>query len=156
MRVQRVLLVCSGNTCRSPMAAALLREYWKREQPGWELTVDSAGTGAFPGLPATSHAVAAMQERGIDLTGHRSQPVLTLDGYDLVLTMTRAHRDALRSRFPEAAGRVFTLGEYAGGDADLPDPFGGSLEQYRRTAAALEALMPSVVARIRTEGSYAG
>ncbi|MEW8976950.1 MAG: low molecular weight protein arginine phosphatase [Symbiobacterium sp.] len=153
MRVQRVLLVCSGNTCRSPMAAALLAEFWRKADPGWALTVESAGTGAFPGLPASPHAVTVMQERGIDLSGHRSRPVQSLDGYDLVLTMTRGHRDALRNRFPDAAGRIFSLGEYAGTGEDVPDPFGGSLEAYQKTAAALERLLPAVVDRIRAEGS---
>lgn len=152
MTVRRLLLVCSGNTCRSPMAAALLRSLWEKAAPGWELIVDSAGTGAFPGMPATDHAVAALKERGIDLSQHRSQPVLRLDGYDLVLTMTRGHRDALRARFPDFADRVFTLGEYAGTGDELPDPFGGPLTAYQQTAAALEALLPAVIARIQTEG----
>jgi len=155
MRVQRLLLVCSGNTCRSPMAAALLRDLWRQANPVWELSVDSAGTGALPGLPATDHAVAALSERGIDLSQHRSRAVLSLDGYDLVLTMTRGHRDALLARFPAAAGRVFTLGEYAGTGEELPDPFGGPLESYQRTASALEGLLRAVVERIRTEGELA-
>ncbi len=153
MKVQKVLLVCSGNTCRSPMAAALLREIWRRADPGWELQVDSAGTGAFPGLPAAGNAVAAMQARGIDLSGHRSQTVVGLEGYDLVLGMTRAHRDALRTRFPAHADRIFTLAEYAGTGGDLSDPFGGSLEVYEETARALEHLLKAVVERIRREGS---
>ena len=155
MRIQRVLLVCSGNTCRSPMAAALLRELWRRAGAGWDLEVDSAGLGAFPGLPAAENAVAAMKARGIDLSGHRSKAVAGLEGYDLVLGMTRAHRDALRARFPEFAGRIFTLAEYAGTGSDLPDPFGGSLEVYERTARDLEGGLQAVVERIRREGSGA-
>lgn len=155
MTVRRLLLVCSGNTCRSPMAAALLRSLWEQAAPGWELTVDSAGTGAYPGMPATEHAITALQERGIDLTAHRSQAVLRLDGYDLVLTMTRGHRDALRSRFPGSAQHIFTLGEYAGTGEDLPDPFGGPLTAYQQTLSALEALLPAVIMRIQSEGGQA-
>jgi len=153
MRITKVLLVCSGNTCRSPMAAALLRELWRRADPGWDLQVDSAGIGAFPGLPAAANAVAVMKERGIDLSGHRSQPVGDLAGYDLVLGVTRAHRDALRARFPNCADRIFALAEYAGVGGDLSDPIGGPLEAYQETAKALEEQLQAVVERIRREGS---
>ena len=137
------------------MAAALLRALWQRAGPGWDLQVDSAGIGAFPGLPAAAHAVEAMKARGIDLSGHRSRPVADLEGYDLVLGMTRAHRDALRTRFPALAGRIFTLAEYAGTGSDLSDPFGGSLGVYEQTARALEDVLQAVVERIRREGSGA-
>jgi len=155
MTVRRLLLVCSGNTCRSPMAAALLRSLWEKAAPGRELTVDSAGTGAYPGLPATEHAVTALKERSIDLSQHRSQAVVRLDGYDLVLTMTRGHRDALRARFPGFTDRIFTLGEYAGTGEELPDPFGGPLTAYQQTVSALEAMLPAVIARIQSEGEQA-
>ncbi|MFZ5827424.1 MAG: low molecular weight protein arginine phosphatase [Bacillota bacterium] len=155
MNIQRVLLVCSGNTCRSPMAMALLKELWQKASPGWDLEVHSAGTGAYPGIPATDHAVTAMQERGLDLAAHRSQPVPDLANYDLVLTMTQAHRDAILARQPAAAGRVFTLGEYAGTGQEVPDPFGGPLEAYQHTAKALESMLRAIVERIRTEGRTA-
>lgn len=153
--IRRLLLVCSGNTCRSPMAAALLRDLWQKAGPGWELTVDSAGTGAFPGMPASDHAVAVMKGRGLDLSAHRSRAVPRLNDYDLVLTMTRSHRDSIRSGQPEMAGRVLTLGEYAGSGTDVPDPFGGSLSDYQHTAAVLESVLQAVVDRIRTEGRTA-
>ena len=155
MSIRRVLLVCSGNTCRSPMAAALLKHLWAKAAPGWDLEVSSAGTGAFPGSPATEHAVTAMRRRGLDLTGHRSQPVndQSLAGVDLILTMTERHKDAIRMPWPHLADRLFTLGEYAGTREDVPDPFGGSLEEYEATASRLEALLTRIVERIRKEGA---
>lgn len=150
--IRRVLLVCSGNTCRSPMAMTLLRDLWQKANPGWALEVNSAGTGAFPGSPATAHAVTVMKSRGLDLSSHRSQPVSDLRDYDLVLTMTQSHRDAILARQPAMAGRVFTLGEYAGTGQDIPDPFGGPLSAYQHTASALEPMLQAVVNRIRTEG----
>lgn len=152
MKIRRVLVVCSGNTCRSPMAAALLKHLWQKARPGWDLEVQSAGTGAFPGDRAAEHAVTVMQERGLDLSAHRSQVVPDGKQFDLVLTMTRSHRDAILAYRPTLAGRVFTLGEYAGTGQDVPDPFGGPLTAYQHTASALESMLQAVVHRIRTEG----
>jgi protein-tyrosine-phosphatase len=156
--IRRVLLVCSGNTCRSPMAAALLRHLWEQAKPGWELETLSAGTGAMPGEPATEHAITAMKSRGLELAGHRSRGLshALLTGVDLVLTMTGRHKDQILMQWPNLAGRVFTLGEYsgtgAGAGADLADPFGGALADYEATAAALEIHLKAVVERIRREG----
>lgn len=155
MTVQRVLLVCSGNTCRSPMAAALLQSIWEKANPGWPLTVLSAGTGAFPGLGASEHAVSVLKVRGIDLSHHRSQPVqgALLENVDLVLTMTGRHKEYLLGLWPNLAGRVFTLGEYAGTNLDIPDPFGGAESVYEETAVSLEQVLQAVMERLRKEGS---
>ena len=134
---------------------ALLKDLWQKASPGWELEIHSAGTAAYPDMPATDHAITAMQERGLDLAAHRSQTMPDLSDYDLVLTMTRAHRDAILARQPAAAGRVFTLGEYAGNGQEVPDPFGGPLEAYQHTAKALESMLRAIVERIRTEGRAA-
>lgn len=152
--IRRVLLVCSGNTCRSPMAAALLQHLWHQAKPGWELEVLSAGTGAMPGESATDHALKAMKSRGLDLTGHRSRRVddSLLSRVDLVLTMSSRHKDHLLMLWPNLAGSVFTLGEYAGEGADVADPYGGTLTDYEKTAAQLEARLKAIVERIRREG----
>lgn len=153
MTVRRVLLVCSGNTCRSPMASALLRKLWQAEGTGEGLEVTSAGTGAFPGMEATDHAVAAMKRRGLDLTPHRSATVTdqTLSGMDLILTMTSRHKEYILMLWPELRAKVYTLGEYAGTGGEVPDPFGGSLAEYESTAAELERVLRKVVTRLRTE-----
>ncbi len=155
MKIRRVLLVCSGNTCRSPMAAAILRHLWEQASPGWDLEVSSAGTSAIPGLKASEHAVQAVRRWGLDLSGHRSrgtQDVLLRD-MDLILTMTARHKEQLLSHWPDLAGRIFTLGEYAGTNQDVPDPFGGPLSAYEQTASSLEAMLQKVVERIRREGT---
>lgn len=155
MRIRRVLIVCTGNTCRSPMAAALLRQLWAKVAPGSELEVESAGTSAAIGASATEHAITALRDRGLDLSGHRSQIVAesVVSRADLVLTMTVRHKEQLRALWPAAADRVFTLGEFAGMSADVPDPFGGSLAEYTETAARLETMLAAVVERIRREGT---
>lgn len=148
----RVLLVCSGNTCRSPMAGALLQHLWNGDEA---LEVLTAGTATVQGLPATSHAVTTMQEHGLDLTGHRSQPVTPslLKSVDLVLAMTAGHREALRAQFPAHAQKVYTLAEYAGSASDVRDPYGGPLDEYRRTAQSLAELLSAAVTRMQRKES---
>lgn len=150
---KRILLVCTGNICRSPLAAALLeRSLAQRAIVG--VAVSSAGTGAWDGAPASEGAYLVGLERGLDLSGHRAR-LLTrelVEGADLVLTMARHHR----ARVDElgGAGHVFVLGEYAGregDDAEVSDPFGGDLEVYRETCAELEALLQAAVERIAKE-----
>jgi len=155
MRVERLLFVCSGNTCRSPMAAGLFQRLWRLEDAGWDIETRSAGTNAMPGFPASTHGVAVMQRRQIDLTHHRSVQVneqMLLDA-DLVLTMTRAHKDSICQSWPQVARRVYTMLEYAGRDGDVIDPFGGAAEHYEQTAVYLENLLGSVINRIRREGT---
>lgn len=155
--IRRVLLVCSGNTCRSPMAEALMRDLWQKAAPGWDLEISSAGTAAIPGDVASTHAVSAMQSRGLDLTPHRSRKVADqpLPEYDLILTMTSRHKEHLVSKWPTLSGKVYTLGEYAGNAGDVSDPFGGTLRDYETTAAALTATLQIIIDRIRKEGASA-
>jgi len=152
---KRILLVCTGNICRSPLAAALLsKALHDRDLDGVE--VSSAGTGAWDGAPASEGAYLVALERGLDLSSHRAR-LLTrelVEESDLVLTMARHHR----ARVDELGGdgRVFVLGEFAGrtgGDAEVSDPFGGDLEVYRETCAELEALITAVVERLAREAA---
>src|SRR5258706_9796445 len=150
--IQHVLFVCTGNICRSPLAASLLERALKER--GLEVDVTSAGTGAWDGAPASEGAYLVGLERGLDLSGHRAR-LLTrelVEGADLVLTMARHHRARVEELGGE--GRVFVLGEYAGRDgedAEVSDPFGGDLDVYRDTCAELEALSTAVTERLARE-----
>ncbi len=151
--MRKILLVCTGNICRSPLAAALMqRALSERGVDG--IDVSSAGTGAWDGAPVSEGAYLVGLEQGLDLSGHRAR-LLTRDVVeqsDLILTMARHHRARVDELGGE--GRVFVLGEYAGrsGDAaEVSDPFGGDLEVYRDTSAELATLVAAAVDRIVTE-----
>jgi len=145
-----ILFVCSGNTCRSPMAAALGRRLLA-QRLGCEpemladrhIYIDSAGTNSYNGAPASDPAVRAMARRGVDLSTHRSV-ALTRDAVraaDVVIVMTRAHQAAVTALDPTAARRTVLLR----GDEDLTDPFGGSDQEYERCAQQIEAALPAAL-----------
>lgn len=137
----RLLFICAGNTCRSPMAAAQARMI--ATEMASTVAVASAGLSAAGGEEATSHAQLVTMQNAGALTEHRS--VQLDDGLlaaaDLVLTMTARQRDAVSRRWPAYSGRVMTLGEAAGLDVDVEDPFGGSVEDYKRTSQQLIGLL---------------
>ena len=141
-----VLFVCSGNTCRSPMAACLFNAYC--EANGLPDRAESAGLYAADGAPASDGAFAAMKERGLSLSRHTAQPVTSalLRNTRLALCMSEAHAEALRQRFPHIATPIEGL------SPAVADPFGGSVAAYRATADDLAARMPEIVRRMQSLG----
>jgi protein-tyrosine-phosphatase len=135
-----VLLVCTGNTCRSAMAEGILRSLIP-EGRRVEIAVSSAGTADLRGAHATEHAQTVCLEHGVDIGGHRSRGLTgeMLSGSDLILGMTHAHVNFVGSLDPDASGRTFLLSEFAdGSDHDVPDPIGGSMEEYRAAYDMIE------------------
>ncbi|HCJ09787.1 MAG TPA: hypothetical protein DHW14_01275 [Clostridiales bacterium] len=155
-----ILLVCTGNTCRSPMGAVILAEHLRRAGLSG-LRVESAGTAAVEGAPASREAVEVMKERGLDLSGHRSRP-LTKDLVSqarLILTMEKRHRDAVLEAHPEAADRVHTLKGFAGtaeeeGGEDVADPIGQGPEAYRRAAEEIARAAAGVADRLARKSDF--
>ena len=128
--VKKVLMVCTGNTCRSPMAAGWLNQ--KLADKGW--VAESAGVAAWGGDGASPEAVEVMREIGVDISAHRNRKLTRalVDEAAIILAMTDGHRREIERRFPEAAAKVRLVKSFGAAPAeDVADPFGASVDAYR-------------------------
>jgi protein-tyrosine-phosphatase len=144
--MKKLIFVCTGNTCRSPMAEGLLRKLLGPDS-GWEIS--SAGVRAASGFPASPNAVEAMRELDIDISAHRSR-LLTpelINGADLLVTMTRDHRDIIVELNRESGSKVFLLKSFGVSQSavDITDPVGEELDVYRRVRDEISAALPDLI-----------
>lgn len=152
----RVLFVCSGNICRSPMAAEYARHRAAREGLA-RLAVDSAGLLGIEGARASAEAIQVLREAGLDLLPHRSRGLDEADlrASDLVLAMTDEHLRELTVRFPAHAGRAILLRAFEEGTEPtsdplpLDDPIGRPLAEYRDCFATIRTCVDHMVLHLR-------
>ncbi len=145
-----ITFVCTGNTCRSPMAEVIARK-WLRDNVIDGVTVQSAGILAGTGHPASDGARWAVSEGGLDLDEHGAT-LLTADliaGSDLILTMSDSHKAAVQDL--GGLGRVHRLRDFAGEHGDVMDPFGGPDHVYQATFREIQALVTRAMERLRVE-----
>jgi len=132
------------------MAAGFFYDRLVREEADEVVRVRSAGTWALEGQPASAYALQVMGEHGLDISSHRGRNLTQADVDDaaLILTMSRRHADFITREMKGTAGKVYLLTEMAGETTDIADPYGGSLHEYRDTAAELKNLVERGYPRI--------
>jgi len=143
-----ILIVCTGNICRSPFAEVVLKDYFEDpEQSGVNIT--SAGTHTVNGLPATDKMIEIAGEWGIDHTEHEARQLTDeiLISADLILTAEPYHREWIIERIPQIADRIKPLAETINQDS-IPDPYGEGMEEYRRSAATIRQVVMGWKTRI--------
>lgn len=132
---KKILFLCTGNTCRSAMAAYIGASMAEKSFAQTGFRFDSAGLMAADGCEASLEACAVLKEIGLDMSAHRSKAFRREMGdlADLLVVMTAAHKNFLVEKWPDLAEKTYTLGALSGSERDIPDPYCGSYAMYQKT-----------------------
>ena len=141
--MDKIVFICTGNTCRSPMAEGLFKALNGEQKTGLEAI--SAGIFTNNGMSASENAVIVAKELGADISNHKSQMLngdIVNDAKYLVC-MTGAHYDQILLKFPNVSDKLFTLSP-----TDIDDPFGGNIDEYRSCATQIKSAVESIIERL--------
>lgn len=157
--MKKVLFVCTGNTCRSPMAEWIFRILAKEKNlDGWEAL--SAGTSAFDGDEVSVNSVnVILNEWNTDISSHRSRKLrdMLVDEVSLILTMTKSHKRNILALYPEAEAKIYTLNEFTDSKNemsvswDISDPYGMPYEEYHRVAMEIKEAIEKIIEKMLSE-----
>jgi protein-tyrosine-phosphatase len=154
--LKHVLFICTGNTCRSPMAEALFRKAVAGRE---DFSVSSAGVAASKGTPASRETLNVLKKRGAPLADFKSRPVSEeiLAQATHVFAMTEGHLAALEAYFPQHSDKFFLVREFSGitdkrQGVNVPDPIGMGPAAYEEVARVLDAAIPAIVAYVDSVG----
>ena len=146
--MQKIMFVCTGNICRSAMAEKMLEK--KVKEKGMDIEVYSCGTYAENGDYPTLEAIETMKEYEINMTNHRATNIRksNIENMDLVLCATQNHKNIVTQLYPKLEGKVYTMKEYVNdtdGGIDISDPWGYSIEIYRKCALEIERIIEKIL-----------
>jgi len=150
----KVLFVCTGNICRSPMAEAYFNKLCADAGILDRLSAESAGVFATDGISATRTARMALSDMGTDINNHRSRHITLamLDEADLIIAMTSAHKDAIAQIYPAATPKTKLLLEYINSPGrDVDDPFGGDIGVYTESFAVMKPALDALFAQLKKQ-----
>ena len=138
--IHRILIVCVGNICRSPMAEVMLREYLGGDDS--VIAVESAGLAALTGNPIDPLAERVLADHGLTGKGHLARQVTEemISKADLVLAMQRRHLGAIHAIAPQARGKSFLVGKWEG-DGEVPDPYGKTRPVFEDAYGQLDRML---------------
>ena len=148
--MKKILFVCSGNTCRSPLAEAVARSILP-SRAGFEVEVSSAGTSALDGSVASGFSLEVARDHGLDLSSHRARVVTRemLRDADLIVTMGVRHREAIEQLDADAVEYTYLLTNFSDHlHGEIPDPIGSGRDVYERTYLAIRDCIESMAGRL--------
>lgn len=147
--IHNILFVCTGNTCRSPMAEGIFNSMAENEN--LNVRASSAGIYVLPCSKVSKNSVDALSVENIDISKHQPKQLdfQLISDADLVLTMSSSHKSAIINEFPDLKNKVYTIAEFVGEKSDISDPFGGDLNLYKSCMIDIKSLIEKLILRIK-------